>query len=227
MHNERVTGYRLWLVVSVVLLLACGAEEERSSESPLPDAASRLDELERRLLAADTVRFDFRVNAEGAVEAALVGALKIEGGGIELTGTGHFAGQPVEVFLMSDGEHYEFGDPRSSQSLTEPAHLREALLIGFTRMGILHNLARLTGGETPDHADGGVREWVTVDSVLVDPTDSAAISFGLTVAGTRAGVASLHIGTTGLPVMRRQTVAFPSGDMRVEERYSTVTIRPQ
>jgi len=41
-----------------------------------------------------------------------------------------------------------------------PPEVREALVIGLTRMGILHNLARLVAGVPPDRASGGVRDWV-------------------------------------------------------------------
>lgn len=216
---------RLWLVGLVPMLLACGPAG-RQGESTPTDPASRLDELESRLVAADTVRFAYRVRAQGAVEVELAGDVSIVEEDIEVTGAGHFAGQPVEVFVRGDGEFYEFGNRTKHESLPTPGELRGALLIGFTRMGILHNLARLTGAAPPDHADGGVREWVTIDSVTIDPADSAAISFDLTVAGERSGSASLEINGAGLPLLRRQIVHFPSGEMRVEERYSMVTIYP-
>jgi hypothetical protein len=114
--------------------------------------------------------------------------------------------------------------------------LKEALLLGLTRMGLLHNLARLTANAPPDHADVGVREWVTLSSFASDRTDPVnapipetfrhGISFELTVAEQRAGSAVLEIDAHGRPVIRRQTVEFPAGRMRVVERYSSVTIEP-
>lgn len=209
----------------MVMLLACGSGRGQGKSTPT-EPARRLDELESRLLAADTVRFAYLVSAHGAVEAELAGDVRMVGERIEVTGAGHFQDRPVEVFVRGNGESYEFGNRATHEHLPAPGELREALLIGFTRMGILHNLARLTGAAPPDHADGGVREWVTIDSVTMDSADSAAISFNLTVAGNRAGFASLEIDEGGFPVMRRQTVLFPSGEMGVEERYATVTIHP-
>ena len=211
---------RVCLSGLLLILLACGVK------SPPANPASRFDELESRLLAADTVRFAYSVRADGAVEAELAGNVSIVEGRIELSGAGHFAGQPVEVFVRGDEGHYEFGNRTTHERLPTPGKLREALLIGFTRMGILHNLARLSGAAPPDHADGGVRQWVTADSIGIDPADSASISFRLRVAGQTSGYASLEIDEAGLPVIRRQTVLFPSGEMRVEERYSAVTISP-
>lgn len=98
------------------------------------------------------------------------------------------------------------------------------MLIGLTRMGILHNLARLIAEAAPDHADSGVREWATVDDFAADPEDPAALSFAITVAGTPAATARLQLDAAGLPLLRQQTVRFPGGEMRVTERYSAVAI---
>lgn len=216
---------RVWRVSLAAMVLACGACESHD-EMGSADPASRLERLEGRLLAADTVRLSYRVRAQGAVEAELAGEVSLVEERIEVTGSGHFAGQPVEVFLHAGQQSYEFGNRVTRTSLPTPDSLREALVIGFTRMGILHNLARLSAAAPPDHADGGVREWASVDSVITDPADPAAVSFGLIVAGKPSGTASLEISEAGLPVLRRQTVEFPSGAMRVEERYSMVTIHP-
>ena len=43
-----------------------------------------------------------------------------------------------------------------------PPALNEAIVIGLTRMGHLHNIAVLTGGLPPDHSDGGAADWVRV-----------------------------------------------------------------
>src|SRR5690606_29242932 len=65
--------------------------------------------------------------------------------------------------LVSDGTRMVGG--RSAEvgfdEPTAPA-LREALAVGFMRMGLLHNVARLFAGAAPDHAEGGVTDWVEV-----------------------------------------------------------------
>ena len=218
---------KLWLCGFILLVPGCGPAETSEQDSDRNGPGAEFSVLEDRLLKAGTVRFNFHVTAEGVVEADLRGALDItQGGGIQLTGSGHFGRQPVDLLLRSDEEQYEFGNGANRTTAPRPAHLKEALLIGLTRMGILHNLARLTSATSPDHADGGVREWVVVGSFAVDAADSAATSFEMTVAGERAGSASLEIDSLGRPVARRQTVQFPSGEMRVVERYSAVTIEP-
>ncbi|HED64544.1 MAG TPA: hypothetical protein ENJ09_03210 [Planctomycetes bacterium] len=55
---------------------------------------------------------------------------------------------------------------------------------------------------------------------------SRDLTFDLSVAGRPAGTATLKLGLLGDPLRRRQTVHFPSGDMRVVEEYSAVSIRP-
>jgi len=58
------------------------------------------------------------------------------------------------------------------------------------------------------------------------PGAGQPLSFAITVAGEPAGHAVLEIGPGGLPLERRQTVLFPSGEMRVVERYFSMSISP-
>jgi hypothetical protein len=186
-------------------------------------AADAFSALEERLLKAETVGLDFEVAAEGAFDASLRGALHIgPGDRMVLTASGTFGGKAVDVALRADGDELQIG----GKTTPRPPHLKEAVLIGLTRMGILHNLARLTGGREPDHASGGVRDWVTVGAFATPAGATPALSFDIVVAGQAAGSASLEIDTTGRPVTRRQVVRFASNEMRVTERYSAVTITP-
>jgi hypothetical protein len=210
-----------------VLVLCCGPADAPERNPVSDDPASEFHALENRLLEARTVRVAFHVTAEGAVEADLRGDLEITPEGeTRLTAAGRFAGQPAELLLRSDDGECEFGNASNRASVPRPDRLNESLLLGFTRMGILHNLARLAGGQPPDRADGGIREWVVADSFGRDPADSGTFSFEVLVAGERAASASLEIDPEGRPVVRRQTVRFPTGEMRVVERYPAVTIDP-
>lgn len=218
---------KLWFCGLLVLTLGCEPGDRSEQAFSRAERSTDFTALEDRLLNADTVRFDFQVSAEGVFEADLRGVLDIgQAHRVRLTASGHFNGQPVDLLLRSEGEEVEFGNKTNRTVAARPTHLKEALLIGLTRMGILHNLARLTGASAPDHADGGVREWVTVGSFSAGATDADVLSFELTVAGQPAGSASLEIDSRGWPLLRRQTVQFPSGEMRVVERYSAVTIEP-
>lgn len=88
-------------------------------------------------------------------------------------------------------------------------------------MGILHNIANLSAGGMPDHATGGVDEWVLVSNVEVA---AAAYNFDIIVADIPSGSATLTTDEIGNPTMRKQTVVFPGGEMRVVETYSNVSL---
>ncbi len=178
--------------------------------------------LEQRLLDAEEISLEFDITAEGAVAANLKGQMSIVAPQVvTLRAKGVFAGSPVDLFVESRGDDYAYGHVAQQKMAPLPAHLREAMLIGFTRMGLLHNLAMLSAGAAPDHADGGVTSWVIVDNVSDE--EGVGLQFEISVAGAPAGAATLQI-EEGLPVTRRQTVQFPNGEMRVVERYSEVLL---
>lgn len=215
------------LFLLVVAAMGCSAEESAPPISEPIDPAARFSALEARLLESGTVRFNFHVTAEGAVEADIRGALDIsDSGGTWLKGEGHFGGQPVDLKLRTTGDSLNFGNGPHGLTTQKPSSLNEAILIGFTRMGILHNLARLTAPAPPDHAEGGVHQWVVASRFTNDAADSGAVVFDLTVAEEPAGFASLRLDSTGSPVVRRQTVQFPTGEMHVVEQYSAFVIKP-
>ncbi len=220
------------LLALVALLLACGEAPDSGPQARALDPRATFSALEERLVAAASVEIDYDITAEGAVEAELQGGLRIQAGGLtEVTATGRFEGQEVALLLRSDGDRYEYGNGPERGSGATPQHLNEALLIGLTRMGILHNLAMLVGNAPPDGADGGVRDWVVVEGLSLEEAaegqeGSQVVSFSMIVGGTPAGSAALELGPGGSPIVRRQTVQFPSGEMRVVERYTRVFISP-
>jgi len=125
------------------VLLAAGVLTGYSA--PDPEAAFR--EVEDRLLDARRVRPDFAIAAEGAVVVALEGRLEKDAGDdVLLTAAGTFAGEAVDLRLETDGESYAFGNPPEGAGAPVPPELPRAILVGMTRMGLLHNLARLTAG---------------------------------------------------------------------------------
>lgn len=195
------------------------------AEDPVQGPAATFAQLEARLLAAESVSLDFHITAEGALAADLQGKLWSVGDHtLHLLAQGEFGGQPVTVGLFAEDGNMALGRADELAGTSRPQHLAEAVLIGLTRMGILHNLARLTAEAAPDHADGGVREWVTVGDFAAGPEAPAALAFAITVAGSPAATALLELDASGLPRLRQQTVVFPGGEMRVTERYAAVAI---
>ncbi len=217
-------------VVMAVLSWACGSGAERRPAMEEQDPRAFFASLEERLISSDSLRVDFDVTAEGAVSAAISGSLFLgPDGSAVLNANGDFAGENVVVSLTAGDGGYQYGTGATLQSGPTPSHLKEGLLIGFTRMGILHNLAMLVGNAPPDGVEGGVRDWVQVDSLAfleAGSVGAGGVSFHMAVGGVPAGSVELEVGKFGLPLVRRQTVLFPTGEMRVTERYSGFSIVP-
>lgn len=195
-------------------------------------AAQTMTELERRLQAAARVEIAFVIESEGALVSRLEGKLAwSRDGALSLTATGTFADAPQQLELRGDAHTLGIvlaGESRWSGA--RPPALIEALVIGLTRQGLLHNLAMLSGGLPPDHADGGVAEWVEwIDPQLGAPEVLGAgqarpLDFEITVEDQRVAHATLWLDDRGLPLERRQIVDFPEGQMRVTERYTSFDV---
>lgn len=213
------------LIAALILSLACTPEPETSA---LPDPAMVMSDIETQLLEAERLELDYRVTAEGPFQADIAGRLELTENGARLTGTGTFGFDSVDLWLESDGTELVYGNGPERITTDAPPHLREALVIGLTRMGILHNLARLTANHPPDHADGGAASWVVLDDFSWDAQGDGAgrMAFALAVEGEPSGTASLALDPAGQPAVRRQNVVFTDGEMRVVERYHGVVIEP-
>ncbi|MEJ2541020.1 MAG: hypothetical protein P8188_13785, partial [Gemmatimonadota bacterium] len=206
----------LCAVVFGVFWAGCGGGE--------PPAEPSLDALEAAL--SDPVRslhVPFEVEAAGAMEARVTGDLFLgPEGAARLEAHGTFAGAPLDVWAVSDGERLLWSG--APEPVPAPAGLRDALAVGLTRMGILHNVARLSAGAPPDHMEGGVREWVVVSPDTAGTAPPAqgpepGLTRTIAVGGTPSGAFRLTFGPEGIrPRVRRQAVAFPQGRMEVTER---------
>ncbi len=191
-------------------------------------ADAAFEALERRLLEAESVSFKFDIRAVGPVPAVLVGNAEIgpdETAG--LTATGSFAGGEAAIRLESDGRGMTGGNGDAVFQADPPTALRQGLLVGLTRMGLLHNLAVLSAGSPPDRVDGTVTDWVRYSGMTLEPEESvdgaAALRFSFTVVVSDVPSASAELwvdAASGLPIRRVQVMNFPQGEMRVLEQYS-------
>ena len=197
------------------------------------DPRAQLSALEQRLSEED-FHFVFTVTSSGVVESGLNGEVWARGNHLQMSATGTFAGTPIDVRLSADGERMRATvGGKTTVDMPQPEDLKRAIVVGLTRMGVLHNIAVMLGGRPPDHADGGVDEWVVADAFTTQPkvepseltADSvggALVSFDLTVAGKPAGEVSLWLDPEGgRPLERHQAVEFPEGSMTVREVYRT------
>ncbi len=231
---------RLTILAGLLLLgTGCGGTGSEAPRLPDRDAvlaavdagdheeAFRL--LEEGLLTMPGLRMSFTAESSGAFTASLAGFLDIRADADTLVrAEGSFGGQAMDLLIVTEGDSLISRSGVRQTAVAMPPHVREALVIGLTRMGILHNLARLTVARPPDHADGGVREWVEVVDVRAPSGDaegegsgSRSFRFGLRVSGQDSGDAVLMVnGTSGLPRIRMQEVRFPGGMMTVREEYA-------
>lgn len=200
----------------------------QSKEPPsFVDARSVFANLEQTLLEAKTLHLVGRVQATGVLSATLEGGIWLQGRKrARVDFAGSFASQPVYLLLTSDGRRMRGGNDGSDFELSTPEELREGIVLGLTRMGILHNLAMLTSGVPPEHTDGTFDDWVRVTDLElggeaeIDGERSRAVSFVIVVDGTPSSSATLWLSVeTGLPVQRNQRVTFPQGEMTVVEKY--------
>lgn len=194
----------------------------QSAPEPAKDAETAFSELEERLLGGG-LELSHHLVAEGAIEVDLRGRLWV-GDQVELLATGTFAGEAYDLRLSTRGDLLH-GGPNTDPSFERPrpTALVPSLVLGLTRMGLLHNVAMLVSGAPPDHSDGGVGDWVQV----VEPRwteDGEGLTFGIVVAGEPSGTATLWLDDEGLPRRREQTVPFPEGEMRVVETYESVRL---
>jgi hypothetical protein len=203
-------------------------------------AGQAFEEMEAELLAIG-FRLRFDIEAEGLVPARLTGELQSRGETLMLRARGSFAGDLVELTLEGDGQRLRGSSGSARLELPQPPALAEAVVIGLTRMGLLHNLALLVGARPPEHADGGVRQWVQTEQVQwiarIGPPEPApaarrqqpdAMSFAIHVAGEHVGDATLWCDSASkLPLERHQVVRFPEGELRVRESYEIEWMRAE
>lgn len=224
-----ITCCGLWCVLFI--MAGCDLLEQTPSANP----ATLFHDLEQRLLGAHSIELTYQLIAEGAITANLSGTLSIRRGNVlSLRSTGTFAGQPFAIHLTSDGISMEGGFQADVDAFSQdtPGGLNVAVIIGATRMGLLHNHARLTGGLPPDHADDDVHAWVQVSEFTrnqidgVEAINAYPITFQLSVDGQPSGQATLWLDPeTGLPLQRNQMVHFEFGDMLVTEIYHSMSIK--
>jgi len=218
--NRPRRARRTALAVLAAMVVAAPAAAEDAGEAAL--AA-----LESRLMDAGRVEVKFDVRAVGAVQAALTGSATIgPGNDARIGADGQFAGAPAAITLSANAETMSGGNGDMQFETDIAPALREGLVIGLVRMGLLHNLAVLSGGAPPDRIDGTIREWVTYRDVTVGPGDDIGgvatrrFQFTVVVGGEPAAIADLWVDAgTGLPVRRVQVVNFAEGEMRVLEQY--------
>jgi hypothetical protein len=218
-----------WRLAAGVLCLLLAPAAPAQGDDP----AQLMAQLEARVLAAKRVSIEATIESRGLVASSLKGRTELlERNRATLAYAGEFAGKAADLGLAADGRGVDLKNGATGRREPVGREANRALLIGLLRMGQLHNLARLTGLQAPDHAAGGVDQWVTLDSFR--PTTFAqgtelegTLSFGfdIVVGGEVSGSARLWLNTaSGLPRRRSVTVHFPQGEMSVVEEYTSFVV---
>lgn len=201
-----------------LLVIGAAAGPGCSSIDEGRDAVEVFERMEQRLLYQD--RIGFTVRSEGVLESSFEGWISHEGGELAMAAEGQWAGDPVAVSAETTSEYLVLNTTTRMERIEREPFVAVAVLIGLSRMGVLHNLARVVAGRGPDRADGSVRNWVKPENIVFVGNDTATIRFDIVVNGTPSGVATVRVDPqTGLPVHREQSVEFPQGTMTVFETY--------
>lgn len=207
---------------ALAFVASCASAPKERPRAPPPDPGELLFlDLESRLARARTVHVKGRLTATGAVTADLSAELWLkEGNRARLDVDGVFEGKRQRASFTCDGERMQVG---SSPVVVAEPELRDALVYGLTRMGLLHNAALLVAGEAPDHGAGGAHAWVKAERArsLVPAT---RIAFDIVVATKPAGDAILQLDDQGRAHERVQDVRFDVGAMHVVERYAVFEV---
>lgn len=192
------------------------------------DPVELMAQFESKLKAARRIVIQSDIEASGSIAVKLSGRTELDERNVaRVEYKGEFAGKPVTLSYASDGRALKVGNGAGQQAVPVEPESNHAILIGFARMGVLHNLARALSLQGPDHARADVAQWVVLDSFrpttyAVDGELEGLMSFGfdLVVDGETSGSARIWMDpATGLPKRRAVVVRFPQGDMNVVESY--------
>ena len=179
------------MILALLLAAACSGDCR---------AQALFQTMERKLLSASPLQLEVVSHAEGAVRADANSDVSI-GPATRLHTKGAFMGAPFAK---------DFDEPTTPE-------LRDAVVLGLSRMGLLHNVVNISQGNGIDHAGGGAREWL-------EPVKfrrvRGGVAYTLRVDGKETGTATLLIDAkTKRPRRRNLVVHFPNGVMRVTETY--------
>lgn len=217
-------------VLPLILLGGCAV-----GPRPVPSSAKAIDrfsQAEDVMLTGKKLTATFELDSKGENAAHLTGTLELlEGNAMHLVAEGNFKSDPVQLELDSRDPtgttRTTTKGPSVSSHRDPPASkLREAVTVGLSRMGLMHNLALLSLDQPLEKVEGGVTEWAKAIGVKDGASESIngevcrRVEFDVQVDGTRMGEASVCIAdSTGLPLQRNSTIHFPTGEMTLVETF--------
>lgn len=199
-----------------------------SALRPIPpetSASDRFDRAEDALLRAQELTATFEISAQGQTNAHLTGTIRLlAGNALRLVAEGNIGPDSVQLELDSRDETGTLrsitkGASVSSHREPPAPKLREAVVLGLTRLGLLHQLSALSKDQPIEKAEGGFSDWVkTIRRIEGPPQENCrAVDFKMEIAGKEMGNASICVAdATGLVLKRNQV----SGDLTVKETFT-------
>jgi hypothetical protein len=178
-------------------------------------------------LLARAGRFDVKAHvvSSGAIDSDLNADVGVANAGIVVIRVkGTLQGKPDEVVFRTDGIVTMVGKDGQQTRLQPGKSMRQAVQVGFARLGLWHNLLLLSHGAQPEHNTGGILEWVTVANIhYASPTKKGltGLAFDVSIEGDRVGQATLWLDeTTKMPVRREQSISIDGKTVNTVEEYS-------
>ena len=173
-----------------------------------------------------------RMASGGRIESHFDGTI-VAGpdGKMRLALQGAFGGKDVDALLVCDGRTMRGGTSGQRFELDAAPGLRQGMVVGFVRMGLMHDAARLASGRMPDYVDGSAGAHLAVVGASHAAGEemrghaTELWSFALYVDHEHAADEMLWLdASTGLPVRRRVVVHLPEGDMDDGEEYDEFAV---
>jgi hypothetical protein len=146
-------------------------------------------------------------HADGSVSADIEATLTI-GGDTKIDYKGNVMGKDVD----------------STYKAATTPELRDAILIGMARMGLLHNIVSFTRDRPPANVEGHVREALIAHDFAKAP--GGGISYKLRAGNREMGESVIKINSKShFPMSRQFTAHLDNGDMHVSETYRLVKMK--
>ncbi len=238
------TKNRVFTLLLTIIIGACSSVTTRTTTQPssenssenktdviagdnLLSASQLFATWSARILNAKFFRVKIKSTASGAVNASFTGSMQSSlGNQFDLNFNGQFRDKPMRLRMQGDGVTLSRANGQGSDQIKMPVEANRAIRIGLLRMGLMHNLAGLTGLRGPDHADGLADKWVQAERFREQPiegamvlTNARSVSYDVRTSGQIVGESTLWFDAGGILVRREIVVHFKTQDMRVIETY--------
>ena len=222
-RETQATGYRahFWITTILAMLLVAVAGFSQATET----AEQRFRDFEALLTRAG--RFDLKAHvvSSGVVGSDLTADVGVANDGIVVIRMkGTLNGKPDDVVLRTDGIVTMVGRDGEQTRLQPGKSMRQAVQLGFARVGLWHNLMLLSHGKQPEHNEGGILQWTDVANVrYASPQKKGltGLTFDVVIEGTRVGEATLWFDDVStMPVRREQAITIDGKTIKTVEDYS-------